>query len=235
VSPLCVVIERILDGQALIAQRLANIEMKTSLGADINPIDAHSSCTERSGASLPFPHGFIFEEELNNSWVYRRVGRSPNIGNFSIVSSAGRTASWSMLSGLSLSDLSNISVLALPIYATDLNNSEVYQFGESDLTIPEKISSRMAIDGLDNKRQVRRPLGWGKLLREMAGIRPAPQSSPSKAPEEGENISTGPIFGVPLQASLEVSSVPIALAKADNSGRIARVDIAGYLPTVIAR
>ena len=48
-----------------------------------------------------------------------------------MISAAGRTAAWSMLSGLSLSDnISIIAVQALPVYAHDLSNSEVYQFGE---------------------------------------------------------------------------------------------------------
>ena len=150
-SPLCVVMERILDGQLLLAQRLANIEMKVVPVTDLNPVDAQSSINNQSGITLPSSHGFIFEEELNSSWVYRRVARNPKIGNFSIVSSAGRTASWSMLSGLSLSDLSNIAVLALPIYEVDLSNSSVYQFGEFDANVSEP--GNMAVGELGRQKQ----------------------------------------------------------------------------------
>ena len=224
-SPLSVVVERILDSQLLLAQRLANIEMNIVPGIDINPIDAQTSINKQSDTILPYSSGFIFEEELNSSWVYRRVARNPNIGNFSIVSSAGRTASWSMLSGLSLSDLSNIATLALRIYAPDLSNSSVYQFGECDITVSENIPGSMAVDGLNSQKY---SSGLRQLLRTM-GRRE--QKKPSEALEQVRNVSTGPIFGVSLQASLEVSSVPIALTREGNRG----LEIAGYLPTVIGR
>ena len=69
--------------------------------------------------------GFAFDNELSQSWVYRRIrGESDR---FSIASSAVRSASWSMLSGVSLSDVSNISVLALPISARDIAHGEHYE------------------------------------------------------------------------------------------------------------
>lgn len=225
VSPLCVVMERILDGQLLLGQRLANIEMKIIPGIDVHSIDAQTSSNEPSDATSPQARGFIFEEELNSSWVYRRVGRSPNIGNFSIVSSAGRTASWSMLSGLSLSDLSNIAVLALPIYAADLSNSSVYQFGEFDVTVSEDIPGSMTGDALNSQKNS------SGLRQRLRNITRRERERPSEALEEGEDFSKGPIFGVPLQTSLEVSSVPIAFAREGSGG----MDIAGYLPTVIGR
>lgn len=52
-----------------------------------------------------------------------------NSDTFSVLSSAGRTGTWSVLSGLSLSEMSNIAILALPIYAPDLENRERYDFG----------------------------------------------------------------------------------------------------------
>ena len=72
--------------------------------------------------------GFAFEELLMESRAYRRAG-SNNSDGFSIASAAGRTASWSMLLGLSLSEISNINIVALPVYAIDLSNRELYNFG----------------------------------------------------------------------------------------------------------
>jgi hypothetical protein len=75
--------------------------------------------------------GYAFEEELSHSWVYKRSAVRDDNGTFSIMSSAGRTASWSMLSGLSLADnISVIAVQALPIYEQDLSNSDLYEFGD---------------------------------------------------------------------------------------------------------
>lgn len=70
-----------------------------------------------------------FEEDLQKSWVYQRsAGRDPR---FSINSTAQLSLSWSMLSGLSLSNVSNIAVQWLPIFEKDLENSQIYKFGSS--------------------------------------------------------------------------------------------------------
>lgn len=50
----------------------------------------------------------------------------------SFVSSAIRTNAWSIFSGLSLADISIISVVALPLYADDITNQEHYSFSNSD-------------------------------------------------------------------------------------------------------
>jgi hypothetical protein len=81
----------------------------------------------REGISEHFPVSCAFEEDLRHSWVYQRVvarGSRP----FSIATSTQLTQSWSILSGLSLSAISNISVCALPIYKRDLKNSDLYIF-----------------------------------------------------------------------------------------------------------
>lgn len=72
---------------------------------------------------------FTFEDDLNTSWVYKRsVSRGPSA--FSIATSTKLTQSWSLLSGLSLSNISNIAVQCLPIYEHDLQNRKLYRFGE---------------------------------------------------------------------------------------------------------
>lgn len=68
-----------------------------------------------------------FERDLKESRVYRRAKRDTMDG--SVRSSVGRTHTWSVFSGLSLSNISDISVIALPIYAEDLTNPHHYNFG----------------------------------------------------------------------------------------------------------
>lgn len=65
-----------------------------------------------------------FEDDLEASRVYRRNQR--NTCNCSFVSSAARTNTWSIFSGLSLADVSNISVIALPLCQEDVSNYSNY-------------------------------------------------------------------------------------------------------------
>ncbi|CVL13456.1 hypothetical protein FPRO06_07790 [Fusarium proliferatum] len=70
---------------------------------------------------------FDFEHDLKLSRVYRHAKRDTM--DFSARSSAAPTHAWSSLSGISLSDISHISVLALPLYVEDISNPQHYKFG----------------------------------------------------------------------------------------------------------
>jgi hypothetical protein len=100
-------------------------------GEDGGDVRTAKSLVEDTPASIKdvdhHVRGFAFEELLSNSRAYRMASRH-NDDSFSILSSAGRTGSWSMLSGMSLSEMSNIAILALPIYASDLANRDKYEF-----------------------------------------------------------------------------------------------------------
>ncbi|KAI0434468.1 P-loop containing nucleoside triphosphate hydrolase protein [Xylaria sp. FL1042] len=82
-----------------------------------------------------------FENELAQSWVYTRVRRTK--GNISSIISQPTSGVWSMLSSLSLDQISNISVIALPITLQDVTNSSWYKSCASpkldlpDLSKPE--------------------------------------------------------------------------------------------------
>ena len=73
------------------------------------------------------PFHFAFEKILEESWVYRRNER--NDCDCSMASTARRSHSWSIFSGLSLADISILSVIALPINALDISNGKYYDFG----------------------------------------------------------------------------------------------------------
>ena len=70
-----------------------------------------------------------FRDDLISSRVYRRAQRETM--DFSFRSSIAQSRSWSMFTGLSLSDISAISVIALPVYPDDLTNAHHYDFGET--------------------------------------------------------------------------------------------------------
>lgn len=70
-----------------------------------------------------------FEEEFNSSRPYRRTQR--NSADISFTSSAARKTAWSIFSGLSLADISVISVFALPLYPHEISNGQRYSYKES--------------------------------------------------------------------------------------------------------
>ncbi|KAF5657241.1 hypothetical protein FCIRC_13334 [Fusarium circinatum] len=77
---------------------------------------------------------FDFEQDLKLSRVYRLAKRDTM--DFSVHSSVARTHAWSTLSGVSLSDISHISVLALPLYVEDISNPQHYNFGQDTIQPP---------------------------------------------------------------------------------------------------
>lgn len=69
--------------------------------------------------------GFAFEQDLQGSRVYRRA--LVRDAESSDSSSFGRSVGWSFLSGLSLTDISCLSVISLPISRQEIWNSSYYE------------------------------------------------------------------------------------------------------------
>jgi len=106
-------------------------EAASAYGQDIPTgldVDNLESCPIEGPKGHP---AFAFEEDLSKSWVYQRsVARGPRV--FSIATSKRLTQinqSWSVLSGISLSQISNIAVQSLPIFEDDLKYNHLYDFG----------------------------------------------------------------------------------------------------------
>ncbi|KAE9363391.1 hypothetical protein N431DRAFT_475544 [Stipitochalara longipes BDJ] len=105
------------------------------------PIESTEEETIENGSNslhaLPAPEdiavsSFDFEDDLETSRVYRRAVRDTM--DFSFRSSNIHTNTWSIFSGLSLSDISVLSVIALPLYPEDIDNAQHYGFGVSQAT-----------------------------------------------------------------------------------------------------
>jgi hypothetical protein len=203
-----------LSGHEKLAQRLSSFEKTVARAVDTQT-QTDNARLSAIGSIKRNQFGFLFEEELNGTWVYQRAARKMD-GSSSIISSAGRTASWSMLTGLSLSDISNIAVLALPIYAEEISNRELYQFGEIDIdaltTVVEQTSNVMGSTRLGKLASTR--------LRRSSSVKAAIEA----------DLGPNPIFGVPLLSSMEVACVPISVVQRDG-----KIFISGYVPTVVAR
>lgn len=70
---------------------------------------------------------FSFEGDLEQCRAYQKATRDTM--DFSSRSSVVGSHAWSTLSDLSLSDISLIAVVALPIFSCDITNSQHYRFG----------------------------------------------------------------------------------------------------------
>lgn len=104
-----------------------------------------------------------FEKDLLLSGVYRRAKRSTM--DFSFRSSIVRTHAWSLYSGISLSKISELSVVALPLYPDNLVHSSQYQFGNLDeggeVTIESVVfSERCYLAHLDQLQKCIAGTGW---------------------------------------------------------------------------
>jgi hypothetical protein len=85
-----------------------------------------------------------FENDLNDSRVYKRT--QPYECDVSFTSSTVRSHSWSVFSGLSLSQISSISVIALPVYSHEISNKEWYEFVFFDQPDSQGTPTLAAID-----------------------------------------------------------------------------------------
>lgn len=117
------------DSQSELNPRWSQISI--SDGSTPAPRPSHGRF--RSLSLLPSPRRPSFEVSLEESRVYSRV--TGNEIDASITSSVARTNAWSMLSGLTLTAISMVSVMGLPITLANLNAID------SDLTMATVLSS----------------------------------------------------------------------------------------------
>ncbi|KAM5358563.1 hypothetical protein ACJZ2D_015177 [Fusarium nematophilum] len=125
-------VETLLEGNDNLANRMMGME--TAIDA-MSQRRSTTPFTSRTDSAVPPPaiprrsslFEFGFEHDLKASRVYRRAKRDTM--DFSVRSSVARTHAWSIFSGISLSNISEISVLALPLYADDIANPQHYNFG----------------------------------------------------------------------------------------------------------
>ena len=114
------IVQEVLKANVNMASRLKNLErMHPALAANDNAI---SERTDSRAVSRVACYRFTFEEELEMSPVYRRVGLNQIRFSTSSTSSYGP----SRFSDLSLSDVTNVSAIALPISPLELWNHHRY-------------------------------------------------------------------------------------------------------------
>ena len=115
-------------------------------GGNIKEIGGNASALSIATESLDF--GFTFDEDLHNSRPYVRAMRRDLV--WSAASSTLHTTGWSCMSGVSLADVSAISVIRLPVSPQELWNGQQYIATEIDNNLAYQSAHAKARDDLDN-------------------------------------------------------------------------------------
>lgn len=92
---------------------------------------------------------FTLDQDLNSSRPYARAMKRKSV--WSTASSIAHTMSWSYLSGLSLAEISGISVIGLPISTQELWNAHHYINTNNDMARPLDRTEPPTTDGLANE------------------------------------------------------------------------------------
>lgn len=136
--------------ESTLGQSASNTDTATrvSQGTSLTVQQPRASVASPAQGGLPRRFSMFimsFEKDLKTSGPYRRAKRETM--DFSFRSSVARTHAWSVYSGTNLSQISKLSVLALPIYPKDLVNSEHYRFGdEEEHSQAQTLAAMMAAD-----------------------------------------------------------------------------------------
>lgn len=144
---LVLLIQQLLESNQGLCKRLRNLEdvfdARSTITKKYDSLSLVSGDEEsiKTARTSKIRHGsiieaikvrFSFDADLEASRVYRMAKN--DYCDRSFVSSAIRTNAWSIFSGLSLADISIVSVVALPLYPRDIVNREHYSFSNTKPT-----------------------------------------------------------------------------------------------------
>ena len=142
-------VHQVLESNQEMAQRLANLRMRSSVASSkCSSIIAGKEIDDDTLTIKPgrpsdggelnldidqtMSLGFAFEQDLQSSRVYQRtlVRDSESL----LSSSFDRSIGWSLLSGLSFTDVSGLSIISLPISRQEIWNWSYYapEHGQTD-------------------------------------------------------------------------------------------------------
>ena len=186
---------------------------------------AESDLTERSDqdATAPTPDqiGLAFEELLLSSRAYQSRAQRL-LDTFSVTRVTEMSATWSALSSISLSELSHIDVLAIPVYASDLANREAYDFE------PSRPQSTVA--STQSSKGKGRPVHFSWLRVKDQGRESVVPPEPPILKDETAEQGYPRVFGVPLEESFSYARDVIHFPEHGPDRHSYRV----YLPVIIA-
>lgn len=131
--------QNLLDSNHNLAHRLSLLEdsqVDSALRISWNPGKVDQRSSRLSIASQIRTFGF--ERDLEGTWVYRKARRSTS--DVSFRSSVALSHAWSTLSDVSLSHISAISVIALPLSRSELTNGHYYRLKAPHSSVPQQTS-----------------------------------------------------------------------------------------------
>ncbi|ORY02261.1 hypothetical protein BCR34DRAFT_84268 [Clohesyomyces aquaticus] len=152
-----------IHGASLQNNDATNMGPVTPSHSDSNRLSVMSNTSQYSSYSV-----LRFQEEIENSRVYRRANRANSLLSFS--SSVIGSRAWSVFSGLSLAEISAISVIALPLTPSDVENAEHYFFGSLVDLGPQPQEVAMDASSLYYESK--------KLMHHLSQILGLPDTSP---------------------------------------------------------
>lgn len=206
---LCALIKQALDSDQDLNVRITHLEYEGSIHSEtarrVGASDDSSIRSETTGQTYSPLLGMDtdavrspFEQDLATSRVYNKPGNQHSLT--SLTSSMLYATALSFFSKLSLSEVSYISLYALPVYEFDLSNSECYIFGEEGVgrhenlvdDVPDSTSlvqrSRPATsEQTPVKRQIPR-----RLLGRFARRRPDVTKTRARPQDDTKAIMSAP-------------------------------------------
>lgn len=120
------------EGETMPFERVETMK-ETNKGAD-----------RTSSNDLSSDSGFTFDQDLHNSRPYARAMKRNSL--HSAAASTLHTMGWSCLSDLSLADVSEISVIGLPITPQELWNGHHYILTDSDIECVSEKTQALVVD-----------------------------------------------------------------------------------------
>jgi hypothetical protein len=203
-------VKQVLESNQDLAARLKRLEREGSIHSDaasrIEPRD-DSPIIRQTTVSTRFPSletdrdalCFTFEQDLAASRVYNKDINRHSLS--SLTSTALYMTALSIFSKLSLSQVSNVSFYALPVYAFDLSNSEYYVFGKEGVgqgevrdgnsrdEVPENAPVAQRSGSATSELAPLKRQGPGRLLGRFALRRKKPVITPPQNPLHITHVS----------------------------------------------
>jgi len=105
-----------------LSTRMAAFSIQHDTNFDASSI--HSVSTVSTLKNLHTSVAFTFERALAKACVYQKAAGNTSTRSFRTLNTS--ESKWSQISGLSLSEISNISVIYLPVYTNELHNNNFF-------------------------------------------------------------------------------------------------------------
>lgn len=166
-----------------------------------------------------------FEHVLASSSVYARA-RSQEC-DISFTSNQPKSALWSLLSGLSLSQISSISVIALPISMVDIVNGSWYKGNVGNVYTITSERKWSALEGISVETEIM--ISFSRPHTALQTLPSAPESGSIK--EDLTHIALQPLPSTPESGSIEEDLTHIALQTLPSTPESRSIEEANIIET----